>query len=73
MRRLLKITAVVLVLVLLVAGVWVYTLMRSGLAKLDGEVTLPGLTARVTIERDDHGVPRILADAAPDAFPPMVG
>ena len=68
MRRFLKIAAIVLVLALLAVVIFVYSLTRSGLAKLDGEVTVPGLSAEVTIERDDHGVPRILAVTASDAF-----
>jgi penicillin G amidase len=44
------------------AGVWLKHKMRSSLPELDGTVLTPGLTAPVTVRRDQHGVPHI--DAA---------
>jgi penicillin amidase len=44
-------------LALAALGVWLY--LRASLARLDGEVAAPGLSAPVTVARDAHGVPLI--------------
>ncbi|UOD28025.1 penicillin acylase family protein [Massilia violaceinigra] len=44
-------------LVLAALAVWLY--LRASLARLDGEVKAPGLSAPVTVARDAHGVPLI--------------
>jgi len=67
MKRFLKIAGVVIVVLLLVAVAWAYSVTKRGLAQLDGEARLPGLSAAVTVERDDLGVPRINADNVIDA------
>lgn len=57
LRRLLA--AFVLLLLLVLFGAW--WLLRGSLARLDGQLALPGLTSAVQIERDAQGVPTIRA------------
>jgi penicillin amidase len=60
---------VVLLLLLLLAvaaavvtgGVWLKHKMQSSLPELDGNLLTPGLSAPVTVLRDQHGVPHIEA------------
>lgn len=64
---------VVFVLLALVAGVlggawWLRHAMRDSLPQLDGQIRLPGLTADVTVRRDQHGVPHIEATTFDDLF-----
>lgn len=47
-------------------GGWMW--LRSGLPQSQGEVVLPGITAEVTIHRDDRGVPTIRAQSSSDAY-----
>lgn len=42
--------------------------LRSSLPEIDGTLTLPGLTAAVTIVRDDDGIPHIRAETTSDAY-----
>lgn len=68
MRRwLLRLLYGVLALVLLGALV-VWLLLRGSLADLDGEQTLPGLVAPVTVARDALGVVTITAGSRDDAM-----
>ena len=48
--------------------VWFYSMARSALPQLDGKVKVPGLSARVTVVRDGHGVPTIEAANLDDLF-----
>lgn len=62
---------VVFVIVALVAGVfggawWLKHAMRDSLPQLDGQLRLPGLSAPVTVRRDQHGVPHIEAATIDD-------
>jgi penicillin amidase len=41
------------------AGAWFYFQLRASLPQLDGAMTVPGLSAPVTIERDALGVPAL--------------
>ncbi len=54
--------------VLLVVGVLVAltVLVRLPLPETDGELTLDGLDAEVTVLRDDHGIPQIYGDSVAD-------
>ena len=45
---------------------WLRQSMRDSLPQLDGSITIPGLSAPVTIERDAHGVPHIRAASLDD-------
>src|SRR6266851_3530426 len=51
------------------AGIaWLLTIARSALPELDGPLPVEGLTARVTVTRDAHGVPAIEARSLDDLF-----
>ena len=50
------------------AGSWLYFIAGSALPQLDGTVKVPGLSARVTVIRDGHGVPTIDAASLDDLF-----
>jgi penicillin G amidase len=57
-----------LLVILLIAGVTaVWLVVRGSLAQLDGSAALPGLSAQVTVERDELGVPTIRAANRLDA------
>lgn len=58
--------ALVLLVVVAVLGVW--WLMRGSLPRLEGEVALPGLSAPVTIQRDANGVVTVEAANENDAM-----
>lgn len=64
----LAILLVTFLLVILGAMVWAYSIARSALPQLDGTVALTGLSARVTVTRDSHGVPTIDAASLEDLF-----
>jgi penicillin amidase len=57
--RILVFAVIVILCAVLVAGSWLYFIARSALPQLDGAVTVPGLSARVTVSRDGLGVPTI--------------
>jgi penicillin amidase len=62
MRRWVKVLAIMvlgIVLLFLAAGLLVRRAVNGSLAMLEGEVKVAGLSAPVTIERDDLGVPTI--------------
>src|ERR1700749_2435714 len=60
------------VLILLVAGVffgarfWARHAMQASLPQLDGSISIPGLAARVTVQRDAHGMPHLHAASLDD-------
>jgi len=61
--------AVCLLLVALIVGVWwLYWIARSPLPQLDGRVAVPGISAKVRVVRDAHGVPTIEAATLEDLF-----
>jgi len=55
-----------LVLSLVVAGLFALALARRPLPQTGGEVEVAGLTGRVTVLRDDAGIPQIYADSPTD-------
>jgi penicillin G amidase len=56
-------------LVLIIAGVWwLYWVARRPLPQLDGAVSVPGISARVRVIRDERGVPTIEAGSLEDLF-----
>jgi penicillin G amidase len=61
-RSLLTLIALAFVVI---AGGWLW--LRSSLPETDGTIVLPGLTAAVTITRDEHGIPTIKAATDSDA------
>jgi penicillin G amidase len=61
----------VLVLVGLLAAIgvlWLRSAAKAALAQLDGDIRLSGLSAPVTVRRDQHGVPHIDAATQQDMF-----
>ena len=70
-RRMARIPAVAVgVFIILIAAVvlWLYNAEREALPRLDGTLRVPGLSAPVTVARDAHGTPHILAASQPDLF-----
>jgi penicillin amidase len=63
----LYIVSVLLLAVVAVAG-WLYSIARSALPQLDGAIVLPGLSSKVTVIRDGHGIPAIEAATLDDLF-----
>ena len=61
---------IVLAVLFLLAGLVAYLFYetRAALPQLDGSVRLPGLSAPVTVIRDQHGVPTIEAQTLEDLF-----
>ncbi|MBZ5650076.1 MAG: penicillin acylase family protein [Acidobacteriia bacterium] len=68
MGRVLAFFLIAVLLVALGALAWLYSMARSALPQLDGSVKVPGLSARVTVIRDGHGVPTIEAANFDDLF-----
>ena len=67
MRKTLKWTALALLLLIVMAGAGGYlTLGSAGHAQVDGNMQLAGLTAPVTVLRDDLGIPYIFASNTTD-------
>lgn len=66
-RVLLRVIAGILVLALILALVGLF-LVRRSFPTTDGEISLPGLDAPVTVHRDESGVPTIEAETAHDLF-----
>lgn len=58
----------VTVLLLLIASAVFYFMARSALPQLDGTLSVPGLSAPVTVTRDHHGIPTIEAANLDDLF-----
>ena len=66
-RVLVRVLAGILVLALLLTVIGVF-LVRRSFPTTDGEISLPGLDAAVTVQRDESGVPTIEAETAHDLF-----
>ena len=66
-RILLWSIASVLALVLIASGLLVWSVWRAFPA-YDGEISLPSLSAPVTVYRDDHAIPQLYAQSADDLF-----
>lgn len=67
-RRIAVAVAALLVVVLGIVAVLAVTWVRRPFPTTDGEITLPGLTGKVSVLRDDRGIPQIYADSADDLF-----
>jgi len=60
---------VCLLLVVLIAGAWwLYWIARRPLPQLDGGVSVSGISSKVRVIRDEHGVPTIEAATLADLF-----
>jgi penicillin amidase len=68
LRRLLTASVSFIVLAVLCAGAYLYSVARRALPQLDGELTVAGLSAPVTVTRDQHGMPMIEAANLQDLF-----
>ena len=66
--RVLAVVLAAVVVVALVATVGVVTAVRRSYPDRSGSVEVPGLSAQVSIRRDDQGVPQVYADNASDLF-----
>ncbi len=61
--------AVCVLLLALLAGIWwLYWIAHSALPQLDGSVAAPGISSKVRVMRDEHGVPTIEAATLEDLF-----
>ena len=63
-KRVLKIAGIVTVILVIVvvgAGLWVYSRISGSLPQLDGEIAIAGLSTPVTVSRDAAGIPTIRA------------
>jgi penicillin amidase len=58
----------VLLVVLIAAIWWLYAIMRSPQPQLDGSISVPGISAKVRVIRDERGVPTIEAASLEDLF-----
>ena len=65
-RRLLKISALVIAVLVVMTGATAYLLLRKSLPPVDGALSEMQLSAPVTIERDSLGVPTITASTRSD-------
>jgi penicillin amidase len=61
-------TGGVLLLVAVGVLVWLYWSVQKTLPTLSGNVTMPGLSAAVTVTRDNYGVPHIVAENVEDLY-----
>ncbi len=60
--------AIAVLVAVLGALIWAYSMARSALPQLDGTLKIRGVSARVTVIRDEHGVPTIDAASLDDLF-----
>ena len=61
--------AVCLLLVALIAGLWwLFWTARKPLPQLDGTISVPGISAKVRVIRNEQGVPTIEASSLEDLF-----
>ena len=65
-----RLTLLVVLPVLLAGGV-AYSRLLGSVPMIEGTVSFQGLTAEVSVDRDQHGVPRIVAKTDRDAFMAM--
>jgi len=66
--RVIGLAFIILVLAAVGLAVWLYSIAHSALPQLDGRVSVPGLSASITVTRDDHGIPTIEAPNFDDLF-----
>jgi penicillin amidase len=67
-RRIAVAVAALLVVVIGIAAVLAVTWVRRPFPTTEGELQVPGLGSKVTVLRDDRGIPQIYADSAEDLF-----
>ncbi|MGZ3809796.1 MAG: penicillin acylase family protein, partial [Bacteriovorax sp.] len=59
---------IALFLIILVATLYAFYFIKSSIAPMDGELPLRNLTGKVSVIRDQFGVPHIKANSSVDAF-----
>jgi penicillin amidase len=59
---------ILMVIAVVVATVLVISLVRRPMPQTSGQISVIGLTAKVTVSRDERGVPQIYADNPQDLF-----
>ncbi len=67
-RRVLIIVAVLLVMAVLAVGLLGVGAVRQSFPQTGGELAIEGLSGKVSVLRDDRGIPTIYADTANDLF-----
>lgn len=67
-KKTLKISLFILASVLLLSIVGGYEWVKSRVPQMSGEVALSGLSSKVEVVRDQHGIPHISAQTTEDAF-----
>ncbi|HEX6502636.1 MAG TPA: penicillin acylase family protein [Terriglobales bacterium] len=67
-RKLSIVVFIAAVAVLIATLAYLYSVARSALPQLDGNTRVPGLTSKVTVTRDQYGVPTIEAASLQDLF-----
>jgi penicillin amidase len=67
-RRIAVAVAALLVVVFGIVAVLAVTWVRRPFPTTEGEIKVPGLSAKVSVLRGDHGIPQIYADNADDLF-----
>jgi len=68
LKTILKCVALIVILVVACAGLWLVYAAQTRLPDLDGELRHSSLVGEVRVVRDDWGVPHILADHETDAY-----
>jgi penicillin amidase len=58
----------VLLVALIAGGLWLYSIAHSALPQLDGNIAVTGISSKVRVIRDGHGVPTIEAASLEDLF-----
>src|SRR6202790_675990 len=66
--RILYYAVCVLLIALIAAFWWLYSIARSALPQLDGSIAVPGISSKVRVVRDERGVPTIEAATLEDLF-----
>jgi penicillin G amidase len=67
-RRALALLAAILALLVVALGAFAFYMIRHSLPTTDGALTLPGLSAPVTVTRDQTGAPHLTAANSDDLF-----
>src|SRR6266705_2529702 len=68
LRRTVGFLLIVVLVAILGALFWFYSVARSALPQVDGSIRVPGLSAPVRVIRDSHGVPTIEAESLSDLY-----
>ncbi|MBI3475532.1 MAG: penicillin acylase family protein [Acidobacteria bacterium] len=66
--RAILILGLVLLVIILGGAAWLYSIARSALPQIDGSVAVSGLSGKVRVVRDNHGIPTIEAASLDDLF-----